>query len=46
MEDKLDLHKVFHNKMLYDHLDMKKQLMVVDYEMLDLEYKLKDSKEK
>ncbi len=29
---------VLHNKMLNVHLDMKDQLMMVDYEMVDLEY--------
>jgi hypothetical protein len=29
-----------HNNMLNDHLDMKDQSMMVDYEMVDLEYQL------
>lgn len=31
---------VLHNKMLNDHLDMKDQSMIVDYEMGDLECQL------
>lgn len=34
----LELDMEVHNKMLNDHLDMKDQLMMVDYEMVDLEY--------
>ncbi len=38
MEDKLELYMELHNNMLNDHLDMKDQSMMVDYEMVDLEY--------